>query len=69
MQMNADKHCPKCKIGHLDERVHRSFFVRSALFWLPIRRYICYRCGKKSYILYRAELKRYRNYPQNLVTD
>ena len=67
--MNTDKHCPKCKVGHLDERVHRSLPVRLFLFWLPIRRYICYRCGKKSYVLYRGGVNEHRDYSRNLAAE
>lgn len=66
---NADKHCPKCKIGKLDERVHCSLPVRLFLFWLPIRRYICYRCGKKSYVLYRGDFDTYPDRTQSVATD
>ncbi len=43
--------CPKCKKGHLDERVPRGTLVKTLLFWLPVRRYRCYNCYKKTYIL------------------
>ncbi len=42
--------CPKCKT-ELDNRVSRGFFVRHLLFFLPIKRYVCYRCQRKRYIL------------------
>lgn len=42
--------CSKCKNG-LDERMHRGFFVKKFLFWLPIRRYKCYRCKRGQYVL------------------
>ncbi|MBB6109928.1 hypothetical protein SAMN05421821_105350 [Mucilaginibacter lappiensis] len=42
--------CPKCK-AQLDDRVPRGFFVKTILFFLPLKRYICYRCQRKTYIL------------------
>jgi len=44
------KKCTKCERGELDTRVHRSFFVKSLLFWLPIKRYRCSLCWSKSYV-------------------
>lgn len=44
------KKCPKCERGELDTRVHRSWFVKRVLFWLPIKRYRCSLCWNKSYI-------------------
>ena len=41
--------CPKCKLP-LDNRVHRGFFVKNFLFWLPLRRYSCYKCNRKIYV-------------------
>jgi transposase-like protein len=43
--------CPKCN-SQFDYRVHRSFFVKTFLFWLPLRRYACYSCKRKYYILH-----------------
>jgi hypothetical protein len=45
--------CPKCKLGILEDRVPRSYFVKRLLWFLPLKRYICYRCFKKSHIWYR----------------
>jgi transposase-like protein len=42
--------CPRCK-AELDSRVPRGFFVKKFLFFLPLKRYICYRCQRKRYIL------------------
>jgi len=44
------KKCPKCKKGTLDSRKSRGFLVKTLLFWLPIKRYKCGMCGKKTYI-------------------
>jgi transposase-like protein len=43
--------CPRCK-AELEERVPRGFFAKHFLFFLPIKRYICYRCQRKRYVLY-----------------
>jgi len=42
--------CPACK-SQLIERVHRPFFVKTLLFWLPLKRYICFKCKRKIYKL------------------
>jgi len=42
--------CPKCK-SELDNRVPRGFFVKKVLFFLPLKRYMCYKCQRKRYIL------------------
>jgi hypothetical protein len=39
------KHCHKASLS----RIHRSAFVKMFLFWLPLKRYICYRCHRKTY--------------------
>jgi DNA-directed RNA polymerase subunit RPC12/RpoP len=41
--------CPKCKHGILD-RIPRGTVVKSFLGFLPLRRYICYRCFRKVYV-------------------
>lgn len=41
--------CPKCKTP-FDARLHRNFFVKTFLFWLPLRRYACYTCNRKYYV-------------------
>jgi len=43
--------CPKCKVGSLKERVPRSKFVKTFLFFIPLKRYRCYKCNKKPYVL------------------
>ena len=45
------KKCPKCKIGRLETRVKRGVLVKTFLFWLPIKRYRCDNCYRKSYVL------------------
>lgn len=47
--------CPKCKHGVLDDRVPRGFIVKYLLGFLPLRRYICYACFKKSYIWHKPQ--------------
>ncbi len=41
--------CPKCKTEN-NFRIRRSYFVKTFLFWLPIRRYACYSCKNKYYV-------------------
>jgi hypothetical protein len=41
--------CSKCK-NSLEDRVHRGFFVKKLLFWLPIRKYMCYKCKRGQYV-------------------
>lgn len=43
--------CPKCKKGSLTERVRRPILVKILLGWLPLKRYRCYQCYKKTYVL------------------
>jgi hypothetical protein len=43
--------CPKCKKGGLTERVRRPILVKVLLCWLPLKRYRCYHCYKKTYVL------------------
>ncbi len=55
-QTNATKRvhrCPRCKGGILEDRVPRGFIVKYLLGVLPLRRYICYKCFKKSYVWHR----------------
>lgn len=40
--------CTKCKSA-FDERIQRGYFVRKFLFWLPLKRYICYKCKRSKY--------------------
>jgi hypothetical protein len=42
--------CSKCK-SVLDSRAHRSWFVKTFLFWLPIRNFKCYKCNRTQYAL------------------
>jgi hypothetical protein len=30
-------------------RIKRSPFVKTLFFWLPLKRYVCYRCNRKTY--------------------
>ena len=45
------KKCKKCNRGKLSERTKRGFWVKTILFWLPIKRYRCDYCNKKSYVV------------------
>jgi len=47
---NTEIKCPKCSIGVLKIRAKRPFLVKYALFFLPIKRYRCSSCYKKSYV-------------------
>jgi len=40
--------CRKCK-SPLDTHIHRGFFVKHFLFFLPLKRFICYGCKRKTY--------------------
>lgn len=40
--------CPRCK-NEVDTRIHRGFIVKTLFFWLPLKRYICYGCRRKTY--------------------
>jgi transposase-like protein len=42
--------CPRCK-SQFDSRVPRSFFVKNILFFIPLKRYMCYNCQRKHYLL------------------
>lgn len=42
--------CKKCNI-EFDFRVKRGPFVRTFLFWLPLKRYQCVSCLKRYYVL------------------
>lgn len=35
-------------------RIKRGSLVKTFLFWLPVRRYVCYRCNSKTYRLDRT---------------
>lgn len=39
--------CRGCKASI--SRIKRGPFVKTFLFWLPIKRYVCYRCNRKTY--------------------
>lgn len=46
----ASNVCPKCGKAALDTRVPRPFLVKLLLFWLPLRRFECSFCFKRSYV-------------------
>jgi len=50
--------CPKCKRGDLDYRTPRAAWVKALFFWLPIVRYRCSSCNKKTYIIVKEEPQR-----------
>ncbi|MDR6944567.1 hypothetical protein [Mucilaginibacter pocheonensis] len=41
-------HCRYCGNTNLT-RIPRGRFVRRFLFWLPLKKYVCYRCHHKTY--------------------
>lgn len=43
--------CPHCGEAYLYSRVRRPWWVKSFLFFLPVKRYSCNQCNKTSYIL------------------
>ena len=49
------KKCPKCDKGYLEHRTPRPFLVKTVLFWLPVKRFRCNYCNKKTYILDTAD--------------
>lgn len=40
--------CRYCKSTGM-ERIPRSFIMKTLFFWLPVRRFVCYKCLKKQY--------------------
>jgi len=48
--VETKRKCPKCKTGYLKYRTKRGFFVKLLLFWLPVKRYRCNICWKKSHV-------------------
>ncbi|WP_419788530.1 hypothetical protein [Mucilaginibacter sp. SP1R1] len=40
-------HCRRC--GNKISRISRDRLVKLFLFWLPLKKYVCYRCHRKSY--------------------
>lgn len=41
-------YCRKCGNQNIN-RIPRGRFVKMFLFWLPLKKYICYRCHHKTY--------------------
>lgn len=46
------KICPKCGAHPLDQRIPRGHLVKLFFFWLPLKRYLCTKCFRKTYFLY-----------------
>lgn len=40
-------HCRRCR-NNID-RIPRGGLVKLLFFWLPLKKYVCYRCHRKSY--------------------
>ena len=64
--MMVRQQCKKCHRGFLDSRVRRALLVKVALFWLPIKRYRCNFCDKKTY-LFGSSLQRRQQNPLQSV--
>jgi len=44
--------CPCGKANRSDmERIPRGRLVKTFLFWLPLRKYKCYRCSRNKWVL------------------
>ncbi len=41
--------CPYCGEA-LTSRARRGFLVKALLFWLPLKRFVCYQCKCKPYL-------------------
>lgn len=50
METPLKKICPHCKKGRLAYRAKRPPLMKTFLFWLPIKRYSCGLCSKKTYV-------------------
>lgn len=47
--------CPCGKSDRAEvERISRGVLIKTFLFWLPVKRYKCYRCKKKRIVFSRA---------------
>ena len=46
---NARPKCPYCKRGRLYDAVPKGSFVKTFLFFLPLKRYKCHYCGRHPY--------------------
>ena len=44
--------CPKCTI-EFSEKLHRNFFLKYILQWLPVRRFYCGNCKNSYYKIVR----------------
>ena len=44
--------CPCGKAPRTElERISRGYFVKTFLFWIPLRHYKCYKCKRKRWVL------------------
>ncbi|SJZ98606.1 hypothetical protein SAMN04488132_107140 [Sediminibacterium ginsengisoli] len=48
--MHQSRQCRKCKKGTLDTRVERAMVIKKLFFWLPIKRYRCSHCYRRTYL-------------------
>jgi len=60
--MLVRQQCKKCNRGVLDTRVRRPLLIKLALFWLPIKRYKCNFCDKKTYLFGSSLHRRQQNH-------
>jgi len=46
--LTSEQSCPCGKTSRSElERIPRGFLIKTFLFWLPVKRYKCYRCRRK----------------------
>lgn len=43
--------CPRCRADTHADRVPRSWWIKLLFGWLPLKRYMCYKCKRKYYII------------------
>jgi hypothetical protein len=50
--------CPCGKTSRAElERITRGIIIKTFFFWLPLKRYKCYKCKRKKWILDRPPVK------------
>ncbi len=56
-----------CPCGKADrselERIHRGFVIKTLFFWLPARRYKCYKCKRKFLVVDQVHVRKRPHYP------
>jgi hypothetical protein len=66
--------CPCGKANRSElERIHRGFLIKTVFFWLPMRRYKCYKCKRKLLVIdnmhVRKRVEGFRAHPQGLSNN